>query len=56
MKRRKKKIFLNIFYLFRKTKTITKTKTISNDPVGDAYAVRAQEEQRLIQMKVCSHT
>ncbi|CAF4242135.1 unnamed protein product, partial [Rotaria sp. Silwood2] len=44
-----------------KTKTITKknnqpTKTISNDPVGDAYAARAQEEQRLIRLKVCSHT
>jgi hypothetical protein len=47
--------------LFRKSKTITKknnqpTKTISNDPVGDAFAVRAQEEQRLIRLKVCSHT
>ncbi|CAF0943676.1 unnamed protein product [Rotaria sp. Silwood1] len=40
----------------RKTKTITKknnqlTQIISNDPVGDAYAARAREEQRLIRMK-----
>jgi hypothetical protein len=56
MKRKKQFFFLNIFYLFRKPKTIIKTKTISNDPVGDAYAARAQEEQRLIRLKVCSHT
>ncbi|CAF4535537.1 unnamed protein product [Rotaria sp. Silwood1] len=39
-----------------KTKTITKknnqlTQIISNDPVGDAYAARAREEQRLIRLK-----
>jgi hypothetical protein len=34
----------------------TPTKTISNDPVGEAYAARAQEEQRLILLKVCSHS
>jgi len=36
--------------LFRKTKIIS---NVSNDPIGDAYAIRAQEEQRLIRLKVC---
>ncbi|CAF1053637.1 unnamed protein product [Rotaria sordida] len=41
--------------LLRKSKKIKKnnqpTKIISNDPVGDTYAARAREEQRLIRMK-----
>jgi len=35
--------------LFRKIKN----QKISNDPIGDAYAARAKEEQRLKHLKVC---
>jgi hypothetical protein len=35
--------------LFRKIKN----QKISNDPIGDAYAARAREEQKLIRLKVC---
>lgn len=59
--KRNDELFISItYYLFRKPKPIIKNnnqpaKTISNDPLGDGYVARAQEEQRLRRLKVCSH-
>lgn len=38
------------FCIFRKPKIVSKVG--SNDPIGDAFANRAQNEQRLIRLKV----